>query len=244
MSIVWWSNKTWAHRPNKCLFRCRPTQKHLHSPLKRFNLCRGWRRGDKCYRRFVKHFQVTHGNFYRDQFSLNCWIYLQIIFVCLFAAKRWYRKICAPPRNATTLYANFHQNKCVDGNFCVGSCLITGKNEKEKKSKKQFSMAQYFIAFNLCKLKWEETEQSSGNSFLFERLNICIFLSKMFDYVAVENTLKAALRSLQFIMFKAINSTICEIFLSNSMDGTKNKKKKKNRAPQNMTARNVCSFSL
>lgn len=77
---------------------------------------------------------------------------------------------------------------------------------------KQFSMQKYLIAFNLCKLKWEETEQSSGNSFLFECLNICIFLLKIFDYVAVENTFKAAQRLLQFIMFKTINSTICKIF--------------------------------
>lgn len=35
--------------------------------------------------------------------------------------------------------------------------------------------AKVFQAFNLCKLKWEETEQSTGNSFLFERFKIFAF---------------------------------------------------------------------
>lgn len=35
--------------------------------------------------------------------------------------------------------------------------------------------AKVFQAFNLCKLKWEETEQSTGNSFLFERFKLFAF---------------------------------------------------------------------
>lgn len=35
--------------------------------------------------------------------------------------------------------------------------------------------AKVFQAFNLCKLNWEETEQSTGNSFLFECFSIFAF---------------------------------------------------------------------
>lgn len=136
------------------------------------------------------------------------------------------------------------QIRSADGIFRVGSCLITAHEMWNKNTtaqrKKQSSRKSISIAFNLCKLKWEETEQSSGKHYFtyFERLTICIFLLKIFDYVTVENTLKAALsRLLQFIMFRPINSTICKNILSDSNSGAKQAMNERNKKAHKNTKR-------
>lgn len=95
-------------------------------------------------------------------------------------------------------------------NFRVG--LITAHEIRKNKSNNQSSRKS--IPLHLIYANWNEKKRSNqvGNSFLFERLTICIFLLKIFDCVTVENILKAALHLLQFIMFRPINSTICKIF--------------------------------
>lgn len=91
--------------------------------------------------------------------------------------------------------------------------------------------AKVFQDFNLCKLKWGEMEQSSGFAFtvlsFFSAVNYSHFLgvwrefkirNKFFPttkcFTTLENTLNAAAAAaitwcmLQFIMFKAIYSTV------------------------------------